>query len=291
MRNIFKSRAFILLVFTFFCLLLIVMTSNNIGDFEWLGESISGPFRPVIALFDSVFSKVSANFQTFGNAEVMLEENESLKERIKELEKENRELFSYKDKIEELQSALNLKGRFSEYTLIGGNVITRDVGNWFNIFKIDIGTTSGVRSDLAVVSSNMGLVGRTVSATANSSNVITLIDEECVVSGWIKGLNSGAVVVRGDLTLKEQGYCRIDLIPEDMEVKPGDIVETSGIGGIFPRGIEIGTILSVKQTGNGLVRYAVVEPFANIVNVEEVFVLMGYGRELEAGTVERDSGG
>ncbi|MDR3120015.1 MAG: rod shape-determining protein MreC, partial [Clostridiales bacterium] len=277
MRNIFKSRAFVLLVFTFFCLLLIVMTSNDIGDFEWVGDAVTAPLSPVASLFSAVSSALNKNVRTFGDVEQILADNEELKARVDALEHENRELSAYKDKMREYQDALNLKGRFSEYSLIGGNVITRDVGNWFDVFKIDIGARAGVTGDLPVVSSNMALIGRTISSSVNTSKVITLIDEECVVSGWVMGQEGGAVVVRGDLLLKGQGLCRIDLIPPELDIKPGDVIETSGIGGIFPRGIEIGAVLSVKQTGNGLERYAVVEPFADIRAMNEVFILAGYG--------------
>lgn len=287
MRNIFRSRAFILLIFTFFCLVLIVLTSNDIGDFEWVGDTVSAPFAPLTSLIDSISSSINKNVRTFGDVGLIFEENDDLKARIAELEHENRELSTYKERLIVYQETLNLKGRFSDYSLIGGNVITRDVGNWFDIFKIDIGSRSGVTKDLPVVTSNMALIGRTISVSVNTSKIITLIDEECVVSGWITGQNGGAVVVRGDLTLKEQGYCKIDLFTDDLDVKPGDVVETSGIGGIFPRGIEIGTVLTVMQTGNGLMRYAIVEPFADIKRMDEVFMLVGYGNEMEAGEVEK----
>ena len=287
MRNIFRSRAFILLVFTFFCLVLIVLTSNDIGDMEWVGDTVSAPFAPLTSLIDSISASINKNVRTFGDVNLIFDENDELKARVAALERENRELSAYKEKLIVYQDALNLKGRFSEYSLIGGNVITRDVGNWFDVFKIDVGSRAGVTNDLPVVTSNMALIGRTISVSVNTSKVITLIDEECVVSGWVTGHDGGAVVVRGDLTLKEEGYCRIDLFTDELDVKPGDVVETSGIGGIFPRGIEIGTVLTVKQTGNGLMRYAVVEPFADIKRMDEVFILIGYGSEMEAGEVEK----
>ena len=287
MRNIFQSRAFILLIFTFLCLVLIVLTSNDIGDFEWVGDTVSAPFAPLSSLIDSISSSLNKNVRTFGDVGAIFDENDELKARITALEHEIRELSTYRERLHTYQNILNLKGRYSDYSLIGGNVITRDVGNWFDIFKIDVGTRAGVTKDLPVVTSNMALIGRTISASVNTSKVITIIDEECVVSGWVAGHNGGAVVVRGDLTLKEQGYCRVDLFAGDIEVKPGDVIETSGIGGIFPRGLEIGTVLSVMQTGNGLMRYAIVEPFADIKRMEEVFILVGYGNEMEAGTVEK----
>ena len=267
--------------------MLIVLTSNDIGDFEWVGDTISAPFAPLTSLLDSITASVNKNVKTFGDVGLIFDENNELKDLVAALERENRELAAYKEKLLMYQEALNLKGRFSDYSLIGGNVITRDVGNWFDVFKIDIGSRSGVTNDLPVVTSNMALIGRTISVSVNTSKVITLIDEECVVSGWITGQGGGAVVVRGDLTLKEQGFCRIDLFTDELEVQPGDVVETSGIGGIFPRGIEIGTVRSVRQTGNGLMRYAVVEPFADIKSMDEVFILVGYGSEMEAGEVDK----
>jgi len=266
---------------------LIVLTSNDIGDFEWVGDTVSAPFAPLSSLIDSISSSLNKNVRTFGDVGAIFDENDELKARITALEHEIRELSTYRERLHTYQNILNLKGRYSDYSLIGGNVITRDVGNWFDIFKIDVGTRAGVTKDLPVVTSNMALIGRTISASVNTSKVITIIDEECVVSGWVAGHNGGAVVVRGDLTLKEQGYCRVDLFAGDIEVKPGDVIETSGIGGIFPRGLEIGTVLSVMQTGNGLMRYAIVEPFADIKRMEEVFILVGYGNEMEAGTVEK----
>jgi len=273
------------MVFTFFCLVLIIVTSNEIGDFEWVGDTVSAPFAPISSLVGSISAKINRNVKTFGDVGAIFDENIALKSRVDALEHENRELSAYREKLRTYQDALNLKGRFSDYSLIGGNVITRDVGNWFDIFKIDVGSRAGVTTDLPVVTSNMALIGRTISVSVNTSKVITLIDEECVISGWITGNEGGIVVVRGDLTLKEQGNCRIELFSDDLTVKPGDVVETSGIGGIFPRGIEIGTVLTVNQTGNGLMRYAVVKPFADIRRIDEVFILVGYGSEMEAGEV------
>ena len=359
MRNIFRSRAFVLLAFTFFCLLLVVATSNDIGDFQWIAEAASTPLDPLVRVLGGAAGSANANVRDAAEAQSLTAENAQLRERVATLEKENRDLVGYRDKIVELQNALNLKGRFAEYTLVGGNVVTRGVGNWFDVFKVDVGQKSGVGRDMPVVSSTMALVGRTISSSMTASKVVTIIDEECVVSGWITesrssggnsnyaggdnsnagGINGnantdsissgnaggissntndgggnsngngaypasigadgpganegvgggggGAVVVRGDLTLKAEGLCRIDHIPSWLDIRPGDIVETSGIGGVFPRGIEIGTVLSLRQTANGLVRYAIVKPFADLGKIDEVFVIVGHDSELEAGEVAR----
>ena len=294
MRNIFRSRAFVLLAFTFFCLLLVVATSNNIGDFQWVADAASAPLDPLASALGGLARSADANVRAAAGAETLTEENAALRDRVAALEKEVRDLVGYREKMIELQNALNLKGRFADYTLVGGNVITRGVGNWFDVFKIDVGRRSGVDRDMPVVSATMALVGRTISSSFMASKVVTIIDEECVVSGWVTntrgggaGSGAGAVVVRGDLTLKAEGLCRIDHIPDGLDIRPGDIVETSGIGGVFPRGIEIGTVMSLRQTANGLVRYTIVEPFADLGRIDEVFVVVGHDSELEAGEVEK----
>jgi len=217
----------------------------------------------------------------------IIQENEELRARVAELEKENREYVAYRDKIEELSAALNLKSRFSDYTTIGGNVVTRNTGNWFDVLKIDVGTGDGVGPDMPVVTASMALVGKTLYADSGTSRVITLIDEECTVSGWVVGRNGGAAVVRGDILLRARGMCRMDLIPDELDVTPGDVVETSGIGGVFPRGIEIGVVESVRETANGLSRYAVIQPYADLIDIEEVFILKGYGSDIDAGAVDK----
>ena len=287
MKNIVKSRAFLLLIFTLVCIILIVITSNKLGDLDWLSGVATAPMAPAQSFFSQISHDLLSNLSVFSNVSGVRAENEELQKRVEELEKENRDLLAEKERFGEITDILNLKGKLIDYTLIGGNVITREAGNWFSVFKIDIGGSDGVAVDLPVVSSNMALIGRTIDVGRNTSKVITLIDEECVVSGWIRSPEGGAVVVRGDITLKEQGYCRIDLIPEDTVVTPGDIIETSGIGGIFPREIEIGRVLSVRQTGNGLVRYAIVEPFADLKKIDEVYIMLGYDDDMEAGAVEK----
>ena len=267
---------------------MIVVTSNNFGDLDWVSNSVTGPLAPLQFLFSRLSGTVTSNTSVLSDIEKVRTENEELTARVAELEKENRDLIAEIERTEEIRSILGLKGKFVDYSFVGGNVITREAGNWFSVFKIDKGRKDGITVDLPVVSSNMALIGRIIDVGTNTSKVITLIDEECVVSGWIRSPEGGAVVVRGDITLKEQGYCRIDLIPEDIEVVPGDIIETSGIGGIFPREIEIGRVLSVRQTGNGLVRYAIVEPFANLKKIDEVFIMQGFSDEMEAGAVDKE---
>jgi len=81
------------------------------------------------------------------------------------------------------------------------------------------------------------------------------------------------VFVKGDLQLKNQGLCRLDNIFPDMDIAVGDTIETSGLGGIYPKGIIIGKVKEVRRKTNDLNRYAIIEPAVDFKRLEEVFVL------------------
>jgi len=250
-----------------------MVSTLNTDSFTNISNILSVPLSPLQKLLSSSGQKVDSFFTTFKEIKTLKEENETLKIRVNELEKENRELNSYRDKIVELRLALNLKAQFDDYEIIGANVIAKEPGNWFNVFKIDIGSKDGVDVDYPVISSTKGLVGRIISADSTSSKVVSIIDEDSVISGWILKSGGGHVMLKGDLTLKEQGLCRMYYIPIDVDVAVDDVVETSGLGGIYPKGILVGKVREVRKVTNELDRYAIIDPEVDLKRLEEVFVL------------------
>jgi rod shape-determining protein MreC len=143
------------------------------------------------------------------------------------------------------------------------------------VFNIDVGKKDGVRVNDPVLSYENGLVGRILHVNYNSSKVLAIIDEDSVVDGWISSGRGegGSVIVRGDLQLRNDGLCVMDYITPDIEVQVGDEIVTSGLGGIYPKGIIIGIVKEVINPGDNFKRYAIVEPVVNFKNMQEVFVL------------------
>lgn len=273
MLRLFRNKALLLVLFTIIMLILIGFSSSQNSKINRINNLVSVPLTPIQRFFSYVGQRIDSGLSFLRDMKLIRLENEELKIRINELEKENRELLDYKEKNEQLRKALNLKDRFDDYEIIGGNVIAKDPGNWFNIFKIDVGERDGVMNDLPVLSTGKSLVGRIMATDITSSKVITIIDEDSVLSGWISKAGGGPVRIRGDLALKEQGLCRMDYIPVDVNVEVGDVIETSGLGGIYPKGIVIGKVKEVRTASSELDRYAVIEPSTDFKRIEEVFVL------------------
>jgi rod shape-determining protein MreC len=269
----FRSRIFILTLITVMLLIIIGVTSRPDSKLNAVRDIISVPLAPIQELFTSAGRKISDSLKYFENIDKLKNENEELKKRIKELENENRNYKILKDKNEQLMEALNLKNRFDDYEIIGGNIIAKDPGNWFNVFRIDRGTKDGINFNDTIVSENKGLVGRVELAGLTSAIIISVIDEGSVISARIRGEDGGYVRVRGDVRLKEKGFCRMDYIPFDVNVEVGDIIETSGLGGIYPMGIVIGKVTEVRKSGSDMSHYGIIKPEADLKKIEEVYIL------------------
>lgn len=286
MLRLFRSKWFIVSLLTIIILVAIGVSANKNSKLNWLNNIVSVPLTPVQGFFTSVGQRIGDGLAFFKDIEAVRKENESLKTHVSELEKQNRELQAFKDKNDELRQALNLKAQFGDYQFVGANITAIDPGNWFNIFKIDIGSREGIQTDFPVVTSGKGLVGRILSSDLTSSKVLTIIDEESAVAGWISKAGGGHAIVRGDMALKEQGLCKMDYIPLEVDVEVGDIIETSGLGGIFPKGILIGKVIEVRKTNSEMNRYAIIEPAADLKRLEEVYVLKSTGNNTgETGSV------
>jgi rod shape-determining protein MreC len=226
------------------------------------------PFQRVFALIDGSFRDGLFYFTDINSVK---QENEMLKAKIDEVEKLNKELNDNKQKIAELRDALNIKDRYNQYDIAGANIIAKDPGNWFDIFTLDIGSKDGVEENTPVVTGK-GLVGRVIKTDLFSCKVLSIIDPDSSVSARISKTRD-LVVIRGDIDLKELGECRMDYIPNDVDIVEGDIVETSGLGGIFPKDIVIGKIKNIRISDNEFTKYAQIVPVVDFKRLEEVYLL------------------
>lgn len=271
MKRFFTSKLFLFIFITVVIVILIGVSSGSNSKVNHIGGILNTALTPFQKFISFSSQKISSSMAFFSDVKTMRKENEDLKAKLYKLENENRDLLKYKDKITELQEALDLKDQFNDYDFIGANIIAKDMGNWFNIFTIDRGTKDGIASGYPVITGK-GLVGRVISTGRFSSRIKAVIDIDSTVFGRISKTRD-LVRIKGDLELKETGLCKMDYIPSDADISVGDTIETSGLGGIYPKGIIIGRITEVRQSGNELSRYAVVKPAVDFRRLEEVIIL------------------
>ena len=132
------------------------------------------------------------------------------------------------------------------------------------------GTNNGVGPNMAVISEN-GLVGYIVSATNTTSKVQTIVDPASSVSSTLSTTRD-AIVCKG--MLENSNRIKATFIPTEANLVIGDSIETSGMGGIYPKGIHIGNITEIKNTKNTIDRYALVETAVDFSKLETVLVVI-----------------
>lgn len=156
--------------------------------------------------------------------------------------------------------------------LIAAEVIARDPDGWWQSLRLNTGSDAGVAPDMAVVSPD-GLVGKTVETSRNTSDVLLVSDPSCRISAQVLRTGSFGVVSGGGSTWKGQVICRMDFINKNAPIKPGDEVVTSGLGGIFPKGLLIGYVDSVEEDRSGLYQHAEILSRADLGSLQYVFVV------------------
>lgn len=159
-------------------------------------------------------------------------------------------------------------------TTINAEVIARNPGDWAMTLSLDKGSSHGVEvGDL--VTTVDGMVGYVSEVYSNTCEVTTVIDVEMQCGALITRTRETAIA-EGNYDLMAEGNLRLSYLTEDSSVVIGDTVETSGRGGLFPKGVMIGTVESVLPEENGISYYAVIKPFANVDTVSSVSIVTDF---------------
>ena len=164
---------------------------------------------------------------------------------------------------------MNLKDKYAEYETIPAYIIQKDISNYSENMIINVGSNDGIEVNMPVIS-DQGLVGHIISVTETTSKVETIIDTASTTSCVIT-TSRDMMIARG--TIAEKATLKATFIPTEATILEGDKVETSGLGGIYPKGIHIGTIKKVINTKNITDRYAMIETAVNFSKLETVLVI------------------
>ena len=214
-------------------------------------------------------NKIAGNDSFFINVENMKSENEQLKKKNSELEQSLRELEILKAENATLKEYVNLTDKYTEFTTFPAYVIQTDISNYSKIIVINAGKNDGIDVNMTVIA-DKGLVGHVISVTDDTAKIQTIVDSSNTVSSKISTTRD-SIVARG--IIDSSNELKATYIPTEANILEGDTVETSGIGGIYPKGIHIGTIKKVVNTKNITDRYAVIETAVDFSRLETVLVI------------------
>ena len=194
-------------------------------------------------------------------------ENHQLRSRLTQLQIESDALQGERMENVRLRRLLHLEERHP-YNLVAASVVARSLDRLGGSLTIDKGTADGVEPGRAVLTPD-GLVGRAERSTPHETRVLTLLNRDCAVAARIERTRVDGVL---EWEFGNQPVLNLRYISSQEDVKVGDRVVTSGLGGIFPVGIRIGTVAKVALDPNGLMKEILVDPAVDFRSVEEILV-------------------
>ena len=194
-------------------------------------------------------------------------ENEALRARVAALEEENLQFREALVASGNLERIVQMRENF-EVPLLPSEVVGQDVFPWFRSILLDRGRSHEVLSGMPVVSDH-GVVGLVTATSPHASRAMMLLDRQSAVDAIVQRSRArGIVRGRGGEALEFVFMVRGD------DVQPGDVVITSGVGGVYPKGLRIGTIVAVQTEEKRLLHTGSVQPSVDFGRLEQVFIML-----------------
>ncbi|SDK33444.1 rod shape-determining protein MreC [Alkalibacterium thalassium] len=275
MNQFFTNKKMIVLLISVILFVSLISISLRTGDNTPFLQQAANDITAVLGrVFIRPANAVTRVFESVNDLQNTYEENQRLKIEIDKIYERQAEINVLRDENQRLGEELELQSSLTDYRTISGTVISRNPDNWVDQIVVDRGSQDGVAVGMPVMSSN-GLIGRISEVNPTSSKVVLLtnidqtanqvsseiIMEEEIVYGLISGYDSSS-----DRLVMSQ-------ITSTIEIEEGELITTSGLGGVIPRGLVIGEVEEVTMDAHGLAQQVFVNPAADFENIRYVTII------------------
>ncbi|MEJ5360943.1 MAG: rod shape-determining protein MreC [Spirochaetota bacterium] len=271
MEFFIKHKTIVLFIlFTLFCFISLSLQSSGVTNaVEGAGNAVIFPFQK---LYHAVQTNVSLLWSGFSQLRNAQQELEKTRLRLQQYESVAEELEEIKRENEQLRNLLGLKQRL-KYDSVLATIISKDPDNWFRTIIINRGSSDGIEVNMPVVAffgDEKAIVGKIIEVRGSISRIVPIISPDLKIGVVFQesrypGLLSGYSAI-GKL-------CVIDYVDKTATIKSGDIVITSGQGGVFPPGLLVGVAVKSFPSESGAFQRVLVKPYINFDLIENVVVI------------------
>ena len=269
--KIFKNKFFMiaLSVAIFFVILVSVLSIiGQVGAIKNALNTVSMPFRYVGVKISEAFEGFSNYFESIDS---LIDENESLRDELERLEGELADKEATKDENARLREYIEVKKTYPDFKLLDALIVGREGDNNTTFLTLDRGKADGVEMGMPIIVSG-GVVG-SVCEVGDSWCRVRVITESSAGTGAYVSRSGEIGIVSGDIGLGIDNKCMMKYLPENADVKEGDLVYTSGIGSVYPRGLLIGRIESVDVDEFARQKTAVVKAAVDADSLRYVMIV------------------
>lgn len=198
-------------------------------------------------------------------------EVEKLKNELRTLRAVAVDYYNVKRENAQYLKFYDFKKQNKDLKFVSASIISKDPNELFESFTLGVGTNSGVYKNAPVITEN-GLIGRVFEVSNNSCKVNTIFSPN-LKAGVVDSRTGDTGVICGDIKTADQNLTKMMYLSAQHNIKPEDIITTSGVGGIYPKDIPVGKVLEIKNDEFDSSFYAVIEPFDDIKDIIDVFVI------------------
>lgn len=224
-------------------------------------------FSVPLSLANKSINAVSGTWRHYFFLVGVCEENSRLRQRINALSIDNQLLREAAEENRRLRELLVFRKKF-EHKMLPAEVIGRDPSGWFKTVLIDKGSRDGVSRDAGVITPD-GVVGRVIAAGLNSAKVLLITDINSYIDALIRRTSMhGIVVGRGEQD------CSLTYIPKTADIAAGDVIVSSGINAVYPKGITVGSVTKVSRQSSGFFQSVELRPAVDFSKLHEVLVVV-----------------
>lgn len=264
-KSLSRSKKYLFIIIALAAILIIINVipglSNGLGDF------LFKIFSPAERAFIRIGDRITGFFEILISIKDLTKENTDLRQKNADLESELTKLKDVERENQTLREGLKISEK-GQLIIEMAFVVGKDIQGSQDWILINRGSNHGVEKNMAVISPDMALAGKTMEVTPNFSKVMLIINKESVVAALIEGERSEGLVKK-----EEKGKLSMDFIPRNEVLEVGERIITSGMDNIFPKGILIGEIESIDLSQNQLFQRITIAPTVNFSKLENVFIV------------------
>ena len=271
------SKRTIIIASTSIIIAVITIVSVNVmgsgGPVTGFANIVSRPIRALAATVAHTFENIYASIYRYDN---LMADYERALMTITEYERTYRESAEIAEENALLRAAMMFGERHAGYQSEQMILANWSADNWSSSFTVNRGyMNSAIKNGDGVATEYGVLIGQVKEVSAATSIIVTVLDTTFSASAFV-GDSGATATIKGDFTHMRNGLLMLDHIDDDLIVLPGDLVVTSGHGGVFPSGLVVGEVIEVLRHNTGIGRYATVKPMREIDTITYVFVITDF---------------
>lgn len=271
--KIFKNKLAVIVILLSVCFLGLIGYSVQKDKMSMVEDGVGSAINSVQGVVYKVSNKIKKSFSFILNIGNIKSENETLKKENERLKFNATQNELLRKENERLRGMLSFADANDQYKYLGVDILGLSGNNFLDGYVVNKGEKDGIKKGMIAIQGE-GLVGQVTSVGSNWSIVQSLCNENMAVAGYVASTEENNGIVKGYKGNEDKFLVEITGLSLESKIKEGDTILTSGLGGIYPKGIKIGEVQEVYEDRAKVVKSAIVKPAVDFNKVEQVVIIV-----------------